>query len=127
MSPEGEHNPYAPSEGTLNAGAPTVDDTPLELASQSRRFLNFLIDIAGYLLFSLLIGILLGLLSLATGLDKITRTRVVNESGAPAKWWQLLLRTLFRFMPFDGFSFLSRQRPGWHDRWSNTRVIMDRR
>jgi len=57
----------------------------------------------------------------------ITRTVVVAESGEPAKWWQLLLRSAYRFVPFDGFSFLSKSRPGWHDRWSNTRVVMDRR
>ena len=57
----------------------------------------------------------------------LTRTVVVAESGEPAKGWQLLLRSAYRFVPFDGFSFLSKSRPGWHDRWSKTRVVMDRR
>jgi uncharacterized RDD family membrane protein YckC len=57
----------------------------------------------------------------------LTRTVVVTESGQPAQWWQLLFRSAYRFVPFDGFSFLSKSRPGWHDKWSNTRVVMDRR
>jgi uncharacterized RDD family membrane protein YckC len=57
----------------------------------------------------------------------LTRTVVVAESGEPAKWWQLLFRSAYRFVPFAGFSFLPKSRPGWHDRWSKTRVVMDRR
>ncbi len=56
----------------------------------------------------------------------VTRTRVVAESGAPAKPRQVILRTLYRFVPFDALSFLGKRRPGWHDRWSKTRVIMSR-
>ena len=61
-----------------------------------------------------------------TAAKYLTRTRVVDETGAPAKVWQIALRSLYRFVPFDAFSFLGKQRPGWHDRWSKTRVIMDR-
>jgi len=57
----------------------------------------------------------------------LTRTRVVDENGGRAKPVQILLRSLYRFVPFDAFSFLFEGRPGWHDRWSKTRVIMDRR
>jgi uncharacterized RDD family membrane protein YckC len=57
----------------------------------------------------------------------LTRTRVVDETGGRAKPVQILLRSLYRLVPFDAFSFLSEGRPGWHDRWSKTRVIMDRR
>ncbi len=57
----------------------------------------------------------------------VTRTRVVSESGGPATFWQLLMRTLYRLMPFEGFSFLATRRPGWHDRWSKTRVVLTRR
>jgi uncharacterized RDD family membrane protein YckC len=57
----------------------------------------------------------------------LTRTHVVDETGGRAKPVQILLRSLYRLVPFDAFSFLSAGRPGWHDRWSKTRVIMDRR
>ena len=57
----------------------------------------------------------------------VTGTRVVAESGGPPKLWQVVLRTLYRFVPFDALSFLSRRRPGWHDRWSKTRVVRARR
>jgi uncharacterized RDD family membrane protein YckC len=57
----------------------------------------------------------------------VTGTRVVGESGGTVKLWQVVLRTLYRFVPFEAFSFLSKSRPGWHDRWSKTRVVMARR
>ena len=56
----------------------------------------------------------------------VTHTRVVSESGGPATFWQLLMRTLYRLIPFEGFSFLATRRPGWHDRWSKTRVVLTR-
>ena len=53
----------------------------------------------------------------------LTGTRVVAESGGPAQVWQIFVRTLCRFVPFDVFSFLGRRGYGWHDRWSKTRVV----
>lgn len=64
-------------------------------------------------------------------------TRVVSKTGATASLPQLLIRTACRYIPFDFLSFLfvksepafepaSKQasRPvGWHDQFSDTRVI----
>ena len=57
----------------------------------------------------------------------VTGTRVVTESGGRPGLSQILARSLCRFVPFEAFSFLSRRRPGWHDRWSKTRVVIIRR
>ena len=57
----------------------------------------------------------------------VTGTRVVAESGGPAKLWHVVLRTMYRFVPLEALSFLSKCRPGWHDRWSKTRVVVARR
>lgn len=53
----------------------------------------------------------------------ITKTRVVDESGAKPKFTKLLGRNLARFVPFEPFSFLGKDPVGWHDKWSGTRVI----
>jgi uncharacterized RDD family membrane protein YckC len=57
----------------------------------------------------------------------VTGTQVVTESGGRPGISQILARSLYRFVPFEAFSFLSRRRPGWHDRWSKTRVVIIRR
>ena len=57
----------------------------------------------------------------------ITRTRVVNEQGAPPTWRQAALRTLTRMIPFEPFSLLFSDdgvARGWHDRWPRTRVVL---
>lgn len=53
----------------------------------------------------------------------ITKTRVVDESGAKPKFTKLLWRNLARLVPFEPFSFLGKVPVGWHDEWSATRVI----
>jgi uncharacterized RDD family membrane protein YckC len=55
----------------------------------------------------------------------ISRTRVVSESGGKPTFVQILQRSLSRMVPFEPFSFFS-PTPGWHDRWSKTRVILAR-
>ena len=154
-----ERNPYAPSAGVLSGAEPVEPGMAMELASRTRRFLNLLIDLVGFFLVVILIGVANGLAYAIFGVDPqwlvanpgfiyavmflyyflgealtgktiakwITRTVVVAESGQPAQWWQLLFRSAYRFVPFDAFSFLPKSRPGWHDRWSKTRVVMDRR
>jgi uncharacterized RDD family membrane protein YckC len=95
--------------------------------------LTFNVDVLGFLgpLFG--IGVLLIYYIVSEALfgrtlgKLVTGTRVVAESGGPAKLWQVVLRTLYRFVPFEALSFLSKRRPGWHDRWSKTRVVMARR
>ncbi|TNF95208.1 MAG: RDD family protein [Gammaproteobacteria bacterium] len=58
----------------------------------------------------------------------ITGTVVINISGQPASFSNILNRTLIRFIPVDFISFLpgGEYPSGWHDRWSDTCVIRDR-
>lgn len=53
----------------------------------------------------------------------ITKTRVVDASGAKPRFTKLLGRNLARLVPFEPFSFLREDPVGWHDDWSGTRVI----
>ena len=53
----------------------------------------------------------------------ITGTRVVNEEGLKPTIWQVLGRTICRFIPFEAFSFFSANGRGWHDSIAKTYVI----
>lgn len=127
-------NPYSPPEALLTEPPRPVSDA--DLASQSQRFANFLIDrvtsfgltflfgIASYALgydlseigrlqdLALSSGIALLYFFVAEGssgrtLGKlITGTRVVAESGGSPSISQVLGRSLARFVPFEPFSFL---------------------
>ena len=55
----------------------------------------------------------------------ITGTRVVTETGGRPPLRQIYKRTWLRAVPLEAFSFFG-TRPGWHDRWSKTRVIRTR-
>jgi uncharacterized RDD family membrane protein YckC len=59
----------------------------------------------------------------ATPGKMITKTRVVRVDGGKPSFGQVLGRTFARFVPFEAFSYLSDNSPGWHDRWSGTRVV----
>jgi uncharacterized RDD family membrane protein YckC len=52
----------------------------------------------------------------------VTKTKVVDAGGGDVTLGQCVKRTLIRMVPFEPFSCLSDQ-GGWHDRWSNTRVV----
>jgi uncharacterized RDD family membrane protein YckC len=56
----------------------------------------------------------------------VTRTRVVTNDDERPTFNKILLRSLVRFIPFEPFSFFFRVR-GWHDVWSGTRVVRDRK
>ncbi len=53
----------------------------------------------------------------------ITQTIVVDEEGLKPTPNQILKRTLCRFIPFDGLSFLGSNARGWHDSISDTYVV----
>lgn len=53
----------------------------------------------------------------------VTGTKVVTLQGHAPSALQVLGRTLIRFVPFEPFSFFGSEPRGWHDRWSNTRVV----
>lgn len=52
----------------------------------------------------------------------ITKTVVVKTDGSKPDFQDILARTFSRIVPFDALSFLGKG-VGWHDRWSNTRVV----
>ncbi len=56
----------------------------------------------------------------------ITKTRVIDEFGNPPDLSAILLRTVIRIIPFEGFSCIGDPYSrGWHDRWSDTFVVPD--
>jgi len=57
----------------------------------------------------------------------ITGTRVVMEDGQSLKTQNILGRSFARLVPFEAFSFLGSAPTGWHDRWSGTRVIDEKK
>jgi uncharacterized RDD family membrane protein YckC len=58
----------------------------------------------------------------------LTKTVVVTEGGKRPSFWNIVGRTLCRFIPFEPFSFLfsgGSQAQGWHDSISKTLVVRD--
>jgi uncharacterized RDD family membrane protein YckC len=53
-------------------------------------------------------------------------TRVVTTTGGQPSFGRCLARTLARCVPFEPFSFFGSEPVGWHDRWTDTRVIRTR-
>lgn len=51
----------------------------------------------------------------------ITGTKVIAIDGEKPTVQDYFIRNISRFVPFDGLSFFGEN--GWHDSWSNTRVI----
>ncbi|KQM50330.1 RDD family protein [Chryseobacterium sp. Leaf201] len=51
----------------------------------------------------------------------ITRTRVITTDGQTPTLNEFFIRNISRLVPFDALSFLGEN--GWHDSWSDTRVI----
>ncbi|MFH1713384.1 MAG: RDD family protein [Candidatus Jacksonbacteria bacterium] len=57
----------------------------------------------------------------------ITKTSVVWIDGKRiTDLNSLFKRTIFRYIPFEFLSFFDKYPVGWHDSWSNTRVINDK-
>jgi len=53
-----------------------------------------------------------------------TKTRVRKISGEQPTRYDIMIRCLFRFIPFEPISFLFGKK-GWHDSFSNTQVVND--
>jgi len=53
----------------------------------------------------------------------ITRTRIIRLNGNRIRFYDAIIRTLSRLIPFEQFSFLSENPVGLHDSYSNTRII----
>ena len=52
----------------------------------------------------------------------ITKTKVVSIDGTTPTQKDFFIRNISRLVPFDGLSFL-KEDGGWHDLWSDTRVV----
>lgn len=52
----------------------------------------------------------------------ITKTVVVKTDGRKPEFQDIIARSFSRIVPFDALSFLG-SGVGWHDKWSNTRVV----
>ena len=53
-----------------------------------------------------------------------TKTVVVLSDGSKPKVTDILGRTLLRIIPFEYFTFLRGRKPGWHDEYSKTFVVI---
>ena len=124
-------------------------------ATQDRRFMNLLLDLAGVFAFSVVLGIILGFLGLTDLIEDtnetllgyifyllyfmffegiwgktpakwFSKTKVVMFDGSKPPFANTMGRSLARLIPFEPFSFLSSKNPvGWHDKLSKTLVIND--
>jgi uncharacterized RDD family membrane protein YckC len=149
-----DNNPYMPP--AEDAPSPRLEPIPrMNEASGTQRAFTLLIDqVAMYALISVFIAfrlhqsggkstdedlgfqvfswfVLVGyyiVLEATTGrtVGKLVMgTKVVTETGGVPTFGQIVGRSFARLVPFDPFSFLA-SKPGWHDRWSGTRVIRTR-
>ncbi|MBB4806358.1 putative RDD family membrane protein YckC [Chryseobacterium defluvii] len=51
----------------------------------------------------------------------ITGTKVISTDGSQPTLLEYFIRNISRFVPFDALSFFGEN--GWHDNWSDTRVV----
>ncbi|WP_369769703.1 RDD family protein [Flavobacterium sp. WC2416] len=57
----------------------------------------------------------------------VTRTIVVKSDGLKPTIDMIFIRTICRFIPFEGLSYLGSVSWGWHDRFSGTYVVKKRK
>ncbi|WP_020532657.1 RDD family protein [Flexithrix dorotheae] len=137
------------------------------IASKGKRFGNYIIDLIGYLIFSSIIGIIIGVLAVAYGNEDFLEEETISAEAKILEWLTGLVvitayytfqeylfkgktlgklltktravtidnrridlntsikRNLIRLVPFEIFSFLGEDSKGWHDSWSQTKVIED--
>jgi len=55
----------------------------------------------------------------------ITQTNVINSLGLKPTILQLIIRNASRLIPFEAFTYLSKEKRGLHDIFSKTYVIKD--
>jgi uncharacterized RDD family membrane protein YckC len=79
--------------------------------------LNFIILFLPYFIMELIWGKSIG--------KFITKTHVVDSLGGKPSVWQILGRTVSRFIPFEAFTFLTNDKRGLHDTLTETYVIKD--
>lgn len=126
------------------------------VAPQSKRIINYFLDIVFVYIFAVIVGGLITLLGQGdfvqnanedlsglvillvyfiffesifqkTPAKFITKTKVVKMNGDKPSFLNIIGRSFARFIPFDNFSFLSGKYPvGWHDRFSKTIIVSDK-
>ncbi len=79
--------------------------------------------ILAYLMFFLYYFFMEGFLKGKTIGKYLTRTRVVDYNGLQPPLKSIFIRTISRFVPFEGLSFFGDPGRGWHDSWSETLCI----
>lgn len=57
----------------------------------------------------------------------ITGTRAVNEDGSDISFQKAFVRNIVRAIPFNALSALGTPSHPWHDRWSDTMVIDEKK
>jgi uncharacterized RDD family membrane protein YckC len=90
----------------------------IDVAPYRGQFFGWTVVFLYYLVSEALFGRTLGKL--------LTDTRVVTESGGRPAFWQILARSIYRFVPLEPLSMFNSQSIAWHDRWSKTRVVRTR-
>jgi uncharacterized RDD family membrane protein YckC len=85
--------------------------------------LNGLINrILGLLLYGLFMSVVEGLFKGRTLGKLITSTVAVKQDGSPITWTGAFRRGFSRAVPFEPFSALGGN--PWHDRWTDTKVVV---
>jgi len=147
-----EDNVYEAPKSDLAIQEETTTDYPL--ATRGQRFINLLIDYFFVIVLSIILGVLGAVFGLGQQIDQmndnlfgvivmtlyylpqeavwgttlgklVTKTRVVDLNGNEIAFGKALGRTLCRFIPFEGITFLGGNgRPhGIHDKLAKTKVI----
>ena len=150
-------NPYRPPSEEADEGVVDVaDSVDYVSASKGQRFVNLVVDYIAFMALAFVLGVVMeltGTSHVLTGIGDnlfgivlmlayylffeatfgrtpgklVTGTKVVDENGGPARFWQILGRTVARFAPFEPLSFFGSRATGWHDRWSHTCVVRVRK
>ncbi|PKF74449.1 RDD family protein [Chryseobacterium sp. PMSZPI] len=92
--------------------------TVVRKLSEVNRFMDILITSTVYFTYLLLIEYFTKGRSIG---KYITGTKVICIDGTESTFRDYFIRNISRFVPFDFLSFLGEN--GWHDSWSETRVI----
>ena len=144
---ESNYTAYSPQENLL-------DDMDVHLvrAGAGQRFANYIIDYISFIIFLVLMALVLpgevgyivfvpfvpyvlyGLysstveaLTKGKSLGKlITGTRAVRIDGSPISAGTAFQRGFSRLVPFEAFSALGDGTNPWHDRWTDTYVIVEK-
>ncbi len=91
----------------------------LDFLDQENRLLDYLY---GFIIGTIYYSFFEGFTGRSIG-KFFTKTKVVTEDGERPDFGTIFVRSMCRYIPFNQFSFLSTKEPGWHDKFSGTRVV----